>query len=455
MATPLASRFARVVVDVPLPQPLDYRLASSERVGRAGVRRPGRAAIPDGADRRHRPPDRHRSSSPQGCRLRRRPGAAARSPLARLHAVRVRLLPASMGRGCAAGAAPCAEERPPGPRFAQALARLRKREVAAGRTRRRCIASRPSSRPPSRRCSPRGDSGSTCCSASPAAARRRCTSGRSKIGCETDERAQVLMLVPEINLTPQLESLLRARFGAAGVVVLHSGLPDGERSAAWLAAHEGRARIVVGTRLAVFASMPALALIVVDEEHDPVVQGGRGRSLLRARSRDQACADARRAGRARVGDTVARDLGGRAGRALHAAAADAARGRRRRRASRDRTRRPALTRGQGRHGHRGAGRDRAEGRARGRRPVAGLPEPARLCARRRLRCVRVAVALPAVLHLHGVPQDRSLAALPSLRLHRTRAARLPDLRQPGAARHGARHAANRRAAARAAPRPRA
>ena len=84
------------------------------------------------------------------------------------------------------------------------------------------------------------------------------------------------MLVPEINLTPQLESLLRARFGAAGVVVLHSGLPDGERSAAWLAAHEGRARIVVGTRLAVFASMPALALIVVDEEHDPSYKAGEG-----------------------------------------------------------------------------------------------------------------------------------------------------------------------------------
>jgi primosomal protein N' (replication factor Y) (superfamily II helicase) len=60
------------------------------------------------------------------------------------------------------------------------------------------------------------------------------------------------------------------------VVVLHSGLPDGERSAAWLAAHEGRARIVVGTRLAVFASMPRLALIVVDEEHDPSYKAGEG-----------------------------------------------------------------------------------------------------------------------------------------------------------------------------------
>lgn len=92
----------------------------------------------------------------------------------------------------------------------------------------------------------------------------------------SDARSQVLLLVPEINLTPQLEALLRARFGQAGVVTLHSGLPDGERSAAWLAAHERRARIVVGTRLAVFASLPALALIVVDEEHDPSYKAGEG-----------------------------------------------------------------------------------------------------------------------------------------------------------------------------------
>jgi primosomal protein N' (replication factor Y) len=91
-----------------------------------------------------------------------------------------------------------------------------------------------------------------------------------------DARSQVLLLVPEINLTPQLEALLNARFGGVGVVTLHSGLPDGERSAAWLAAHEERARIVVGTRLAVFASLPALALIVVDEEHDPSYKAGEG-----------------------------------------------------------------------------------------------------------------------------------------------------------------------------------
>jgi primosomal protein N' (replication factor Y) len=89
-------------------------------------------------------------------------------------------------------------------------------------------------------------------------------------------QAQALLLVPEIGLTPQLQARLRARFAAQTIVCLHSGLPDAERSAAWLAAHEGRARIVLGTRLAAFASLPALRLIVVDEEHDPSYKAGDG-----------------------------------------------------------------------------------------------------------------------------------------------------------------------------------
>ena len=84
-----------------------------------------------------------------------------------------------------------------------------------------------------------------------------------------DPAAQVLVLVPEINLTPQLETRFAARFGASACVSLHSGLTPPQRLAAWLAAHGGRARIVLGTRVAVLASMPGLRLIVVDEEHDP------------------------------------------------------------------------------------------------------------------------------------------------------------------------------------------
>lgn len=83
-----------------------------------------------------------------------------------------------------------------------------------------------------------------------------------------DPENQVLLLVPEINLTPQLEARVRARFPGVETVSLHSELADGARAGAWLAAHEGRARIVVGTRLSIFTSFRKLSLVIVDEEHD-------------------------------------------------------------------------------------------------------------------------------------------------------------------------------------------
>ncbi len=79
---------------------------------------------------------------------------------------------------------------------------------------------------------------------------------------------QVLLLVPEINLTPQLEHYFQNRFPEVELVSLHSGLNEGERTQNWLHAQSGQARIVLGTRLAVFTPMPQLALIIVDEEHD-------------------------------------------------------------------------------------------------------------------------------------------------------------------------------------------
>ncbi len=89
---------------------------------------------------------------------------------------------------------------------------------------------------------------------------------------DADTQAQVLVMVPEINLTPQLEAAFRARFepwlGPGAVVALHSALTPAQRLQSWLAAHTGRARVLLGTRLAVFASLPRLTLIVVDEEHD-------------------------------------------------------------------------------------------------------------------------------------------------------------------------------------------
>jgi primosomal protein N' (replication factor Y) len=86
---------------------------------------------------------------------------------------------------------------------------------------------------------------------------------------EQEPDAQALVMVPEINLTPQLEARFSARFGADVVVSLHSGMTNPQRLKSWLGAHSGGARIVLGTRMAVFASMPKLRLIVVDEEHDP------------------------------------------------------------------------------------------------------------------------------------------------------------------------------------------
>ncbi|HEU0186936.1 MAG TPA: primosomal protein N' [Gallionellaceae bacterium] len=79
---------------------------------------------------------------------------------------------------------------------------------------------------------------------------------------------QVLLLVPEINLTPQLEHYFQSRFPEVELVSLHSGLNEGERTQNWLRAQNGQARIVLGTRLSVFAPLPELSLIIVDEEHD-------------------------------------------------------------------------------------------------------------------------------------------------------------------------------------------
>ncbi len=79
---------------------------------------------------------------------------------------------------------------------------------------------------------------------------------------------QILLLVPEINLTPQLENYFRSRFSDTELVSLHSGMSDGERLSKWLSAQSGQARIVLGTRLAVFTPLPQLGLILVDEEHD-------------------------------------------------------------------------------------------------------------------------------------------------------------------------------------------
>ncbi|WP_028535854.1 primosomal protein N' [Paludibacterium yongneupense] len=123
-------------------------------------------------------------------------------------------------------------------------------------------------------------------------------SGKTEVYLRLIEREllagrQALVLVPEINLTPQLLERFASRFPATRLAVLHSHLSDGERLNAWLDAWLGRAGIVIGTRLSVFVPLPRVGLIVVDEEHDGSFKQQDG---LRYHARDLAIWRARRAG---------------------------------------------------------------------------------------------------------------------------------------------------------------
>lgn len=82
-----------------------------------------------------------------------------------------------------------------------------------------------------------------------------------------DQGRQVLVLVPEVSLTPQAQARYRARLGDQ-VSILHSGLTPAQRRAQWWRIRRGEAAVVVGTRSAVFAPLDRLGLIIVDEEHD-------------------------------------------------------------------------------------------------------------------------------------------------------------------------------------------
>ncbi len=103
---------------------------------------------------------------------------------------------------------------------------------------------------------------------------------------------QALLLVPEIGLAPQTVRRLRERLGVS-VQVLHSNLAEGDRARAWLRARSGEAKVILGTRSAVFTPLPQAGLIVVDEEHDSAYKQQEGfryhardLALLRARALD-------------------------------------------------------------------------------------------------------------------------------------------------------------------------
>jgi len=123
-------------------------------------------------------------------------------------------------------------------------------------------------------------------------------SGKTEVYLEAIRLARAqgrsaLVLVPEISLTPQLAGRFRARFGDRAVAVLHSGLSEGERYDQWRRLRQGEVTLAVGARSAVFAPLPALGIVVVDEEHDPSYHqdespryDGRNLALLRGSRSD-------------------------------------------------------------------------------------------------------------------------------------------------------------------------
>ena len=110
------------------------------------------------------------------------------------------------------------------------------------------------------------------------------------ISRQLDAGRQSLLLVPEIGLTPQLVKRLESRFGS-GLAVMHSGLSAGQRLDAWQDTRSGAAKLIVGTRSAVFAPLIDAGLIIVDEEHDPSYKQQDG---FRYSARDLAVLRARR-----------------------------------------------------------------------------------------------------------------------------------------------------------------
>ena len=122
-------------------------------------------------------------------------------------------------------------------------------------------------------------------------------SGKTEVYLALIEQAlargeQALLLVPEIGLAPQTLGRLRERLGVA-IAVLHSNLAEGARARAWLAARAGSARVIVGTRSAVFTPLPRAGLIIVDEEHDSSYKQQEG---FRYHARDLAVMRARKLG---------------------------------------------------------------------------------------------------------------------------------------------------------------
>ena len=116
---------------------------------------------------------------------------------------------------------------------------------------------------------------------------------------------QAIVLVPEISLTPQMAHRFGARFGRR-IAILHSALSDGERYDSWRRARAGLVDIVLGPRSALFAPLPRLGLVVVDEEHDA---GYKQAAIPRYHARETALELGRRAGVPVILGSATPDLG--------------------------------------------------------------------------------------------------------------------------------------------------
>ena len=251
---------------------------------------------------------------------------------------------------------------------------------------------------------------------------------------------QVMLLVPEINLTPQLVDRIQGALPDARTAVLHSRLAAGERQRQWLATASGDVDLLVGTRLAVFTPMPRLGLIIVDEEQDTsfkqqegVRYHARDVAIYRARLRDIPI-DARQCdavpGKLRTGNTGTLPLG-----------EAAAQGRARRGAS------GRANGSESRSGQRRRNRTRTPGSDRGaacaRRADVVVRQPTRLRSIAVVRGMRLEGNVPSLRRASGCTSRPRTAVLPSLRSHEGDSHCVPRLRQSGPAAAGVRHPASR------------
>ena len=336
-----------------------------------------RAALPPGLNARKG------AAGPGAPRRRVRGARRRRAPDALAGARRARRRSAPSSSTCSrAAASRSRSSAPPSRTAAPALTALARRGLVAARARGAGRARRASSRPPARRRPPLTPAQAAALEAidgafgafAPFLLHGVTGSGKTEVYLQAIARARAagqgaLVLVPEIALTPQLAGRFRARFGDE-VALLHSGLSPAERHAEWLRLRRGEARICVGVRSAIFAPVQDLAIVVVDEEHEPSFKQEDG-PAYHARDLAVVRGEARGRGvRARLGDAVARDARERAARTLPAARA--ARARRRPAAARGRARRPrAAPPLRARRAARGSSRPRLAERARARRSPPG------------------------------------------------------------------------------------